>query len=78
MQINHDIIMSCLKRLESSLAKLKKIAQNNRKKEFVKNDDLQDITERNLQVAAQCCIDIGNHVISKQKLLILPSKLIVL
>jgi len=68
MQINYDMIMSRLNRLESTLAKLKRIVQGNSKHEFLKNDDLQDIVERNLQVAAQCCIDIGNHIISKMKL----------
>ncbi|MDO9536450.1 MAG: DUF86 domain-containing protein [Bacillota bacterium] len=68
MQINHDIIMTRLKRLENCIIKLKKIAQANSKQEFIKNDDLQDIAERNLQLAAQCCIDIGNHIISKQKI----------
>ena len=67
MQINHDMIMTRLKRLENCIFKLKKIAQNS-KQEFIKNDDLQDIAERNLQLAAQCCIDIGNHIISKQKI----------
>ncbi len=67
MQINHDIIMSRLQRLENCLLKLKNIIQNNSKKEFLKNDDLHDIAERNLQIAAQSCIDIGNHIVSKQK-----------
>ncbi len=67
MQINHDIIMSRLKRLESCLEKLKKIAQTHTKQEFLASGDLQDIAERNLQIAAQCCIDIGNHIISVKK-----------
>jgi len=62
MQINHDIIMSRLQRLERCLLKLKKIIQNNSKEEFLKNDDLNDIAERNLQIAAQSCIDIGKHI----------------
>jgi len=67
MPINHDIIMSRLQRLERCLLKLKNIIKNNSKKEFLNNDDLHDIAERNLQLAAQSCIDIGNHIVSKQK-----------
>lgn len=67
MQINHDKFMSRLKRLESCLEKLKKIAQTYTKQEFLTSEDIQDITERNLQIAAQCCIDIGNHIISVKR-----------
>lgn len=67
MQINRDIIMSRLTRLENCLEKLKKIAQTYTKQEFLTNGDVQDIAERNLQIAAQCCIDIGNHIISVKK-----------
>lgn len=33
-------------------------------KEFLSREDLQDRVERNLQVAIQSCIDIGNHIIA--------------
>lgn len=32
--------------------------------EYMKDQILQDSAERNLQLAAQVCIDIGNHVIA--------------
>lgn len=34
--------------------------------EFDADPYLRDIVERNLEVAAQCCIDIGNRIISLQ------------
>ncbi|MBS3809476.1 MAG: DUF86 domain-containing protein [Desulfobacterales bacterium] len=35
--------------------------------EFDKDPYLRDIVERNLEVAAQCCIDICNRIISLEK-----------
>jgi uncharacterized protein YutE (UPF0331/DUF86 family) len=32
--------------------------------EFRRDPYLRDIVERNLEIAAQCCIDIGNRIIS--------------
>jgi uncharacterized protein YutE (UPF0331/DUF86 family) len=32
--------------------------------EFYQDAYLRDIAERNLEIAAQCCIDIGNRIIS--------------
>ena len=34
------------------------------RQEFLTNSGFQDIAERNLQVAAQICLDIGTHIIS--------------
>jgi uncharacterized protein YutE (UPF0331/DUF86 family) len=36
--------------------------------EYLNNEDMQAIVERYLQVCIQCCIDIGNYIISRQKL----------
>jgi uncharacterized protein YutE (UPF0331/DUF86 family) len=32
--------------------------------EFYQDAYLRDIAERNLEIAAQCCIDIGNRIVS--------------
>lgn len=37
--------------------------------EFLKDAYLRDIVERNLEVAAQCCIDIANRIISVEEAL---------
>jgi uncharacterized protein YutE (UPF0331/DUF86 family) len=37
--------------------------------EFVADSYLRDIVERNLEVAAQCCIDISNRIISLENAL---------
>ena len=35
--------------------------------EFRNDPYLRDIVERNLEIAAQCCIDIGNRIISLER-----------
>jgi uncharacterized protein YutE (UPF0331/DUF86 family) len=37
--------------------------------EFLRDAYLRDIVERNLEVAAQCCIDIANRIISIEEAL---------
>jgi len=37
--------------------------------EFLRDAYLRDIVERNLEIAAQCCIDIGNRIISLESAL---------
>jgi uncharacterized protein YutE (UPF0331/DUF86 family) len=45
------------------LAKLEAL-QSTTPDEFLADSFLRDIVERNLEVAAQCCIDISNRIIS--------------
>ena len=52
-----------LEKLKNCLQKLKAVASKPID-EFLKDDYLRDIVERNLEVAAQCCIDIANRIIS--------------
>jgi uncharacterized protein YutE (UPF0331/DUF86 family) len=41
--------------------------RNKPRSEFDKDPFLRDIVERNLEIAAQCCIDISNRIISLEK-----------
>nr|WP_276538666.1 DUF86 domain-containing protein [Dehalobacterium formicoaceticum] len=50
-------------KLEQAVRKLKVIAEYSWN-DYQNDDSLQDRAERNLQVAAQACIDIANHVIA--------------
>ena len=52
-----------LQRLKECLAKLEPLAEQGLE-EFTSNHAFGDIAERNLQVAIQCCLDIGNHLVS--------------
>ena len=65
--VNKELIIERLKRLESCLQRLKVVAGYS-KEEFLANKDLQDIAERNIQVAAQTSIDIGNHILAAKRL----------
>lgn len=53
-------------KLEKALKKLEKIRSQVTKEEFLLNDDLQDIVDRNLQTAIEAIIDISNHLISER------------
>jgi len=56
-----------LERLKECLLKLAPLA-NKRSEEFADNPYLRDIVERNLEVAAQACIDIANRIIALEQL----------
>ncbi len=52
-----------LDKLNECLQKLEPLRQRE-PDEFLADSYLRDIVERNLEVAAQCCIDISNRIIS--------------
>lgn len=63
MAPDDKIIDERFKRLEKCLIKLNN-ARNTPYEDFINDEDLQDQVERNLQIAIQICLDIGNHIIS--------------
>lgn len=52
-----------LERLRECLQKLEPLSQRELK-DFLEDPYLRDIVERNLEVAAQCCLDIANRIIT--------------
>ena len=56
-----------LERLNQCLLKLEPL-KNKEKREFLEDPYLQDIVERNLEVATQACIDLANRIISMEQL----------
>ncbi len=54
-----------LDELSERLARLKPL-QDKKRAEFDQDPYLRDIVERNLEVAAQCCIDICHRIISQE------------
>jgi uncharacterized protein YutE (UPF0331/DUF86 family) len=56
-----------LERLCECLTKLEPLRLKSRE-EFEQDTYLRDIVERNLEIAAQCCIDIANRIISLEQL----------
>lgn len=63
--VDKELIENRLLKLEQILRKLNDISKSDRE-EFINSEALQDRAERNLQLAAQICIDIGNHIISDE------------
>lgn len=68
MDLDKKIISARLKKLDFAVSRLKKI-QKVSKTDYVNNQDYQDITERNFQVAIQTCIDIANYIIAGENLI---------
>lgn len=56
-----------MERLYECLSKLEPL-QKRPSDDFAKDPYLRDIVERNLEVAAQCCIDIANRIISIERM----------
>ena len=56
-----------LERLRTCLLKLEPL-RGKAKEEILRDPYLQDVVERNLEVAAQACIDIANRIISIEQL----------
>lgn len=66
MVVDKQKIERRLFKLEQSLRKLKELSKVSWD-EYVKDEGIQDRAERNLQIAAQICIDIGSHVIADRE-----------
>ena len=65
--VDREILIRLLNNLKFYLDELNK-KKNVSLKEFAKNYDIQAIVERRLEEAIECCIDIGNHIISDENL----------
>lgn len=61
--VNRSLVEKKLAKLEHVIKKLKEISSVSWE-EFNKDESLRDRAERNLQIAAQVCIDIGSHIIA--------------
>lgn len=61
--VDKEKVEQRLTKLEQAVRKLKEIAVHPWD-EYLDNEALRDRAERNLQVAAQACIDIANHIIA--------------
>lgn len=63
MVVDREKVEQRLVKLEQSVRKLREIASQSWN-EYSSSEALRDRAERNLQVAAQACIDIANHIIA--------------
>lgn len=65
--LDAEAVSERLSRLEHYAARRKEVAVHTRD-EYLASEDLQDIAERNLQLAIECLIDIGSHIVSSRAL----------
>ncbi len=61
--VDRETVERRLFKLEHSLRKLGKLSKISWE-EYVKDEGIRDRAERNLQIAAQICIDIGSHAVA--------------
>ncbi len=61
---DEETIRLRLQRLDECLDKLRKVCQPVDFDTYRRDSLIQDITERNLEVAIQAILDIGNHIIA--------------
>lgn len=62
--VNPELVRRRLRLLEGYLKKLKRLRVQTKMDVFLSDDDLQDIVERNLQLAIEAILDIGQHIIA--------------
>lgn len=62
--VSPDVVRNRLRLLEGYLKKLKRIRAATDLAKFLSDDDLQDIVDRNLQLAIEAVLDIGQHIIA--------------
>ncbi len=65
--VDRDKILQQLHRLETDLRKLEEKAQLS-EASYLADSDAQDVVERRLQTATECCLNIGNHLIATLEL----------
>ncbi len=63
MVVSRSIVEKKLAKLEHTIRKLTELSLVSWE-EYNKSEAFQDRTERNLQLAAQVCVDIGSHIIA--------------
>lgn len=67
MVVDRDVLTSLLKLLEEYLQDLRQ-AQNLSWEEFAGSKVTRRYVERTFQLAIECCLDIGSHIISDERL----------
>ncbi len=61
------VIGARLKKLETCLNRLRKYSHSSLG-EYLMNEEIQSVVERQLQLAIQVCIDIANYIIARERL----------
>ena len=61
--VDRDVFAARIHKLEQALSDLRRLAASSRD-EYLSSHELKTLAERWLQLAAECCIDLANHVIA--------------
>ena len=67
MVVSREIAASRLRRLERCVKRLARLGQMPLDA-YLADEDAQAIAERSFQVAAQCLLDLGNHIVAEGSL----------
>ena len=62
MVVDRQILENLLNKLQKTISKLERMEFS--PEEFAENEDIQDLVDRRLQVAIECCIDMATHLAS--------------
>ena len=68
MVIDREGITARLRRLEDCVAELRRLRPPTVRDYATGDRGIRDRCERNLQIAVQCALDVGNHIIAEQVL----------
>jgi uncharacterized protein YutE (UPF0331/DUF86 family) len=61
--LDAEIVKTRLEKLDKFVRKLRNF-QKLSKEQFLADEDVQSLVERNFHLAIECCLDIGNHIIA--------------
>lgn len=61
--VDRDVFVARIQKLEQAISDLRRLRSNSRET-YLQSHELQTLAERWLQLAAECCIDLANHVIA--------------
>ncbi len=67
MVVSREVAAARLRRLEESIRRLRRIAQSPRDA-YLADDDAKALAERHFQIAAQCLLDLANHIVAEEGL----------
>ena len=65
--VSPDLIAQRLRLLDGYLKKLYSLQGRITREQFLADSDLQDIVERNLQLAIEAVLDVGQHIIASSR-----------
>ncbi|MEK6607098.1 MAG: DUF86 domain-containing protein [Myxococcota bacterium] len=67
MVVSREVAANRLKRTEHALARLRRLATMPLDA-YLADEDARTLAERHLQIAAQCLLDLGNHIVAEEGL----------